>query len=89
MSYQNRATVSEEQCERHGLDPKEVLKIAQGITRYMRKAQKIGLELFGNSGTGLLCVRDESDNKVIVAELAPLGLYDGGEETWHDDTSGW
>lgn len=89
MRIRNNATVNEEECEAAGLDPKEVLRIARGITRYMRMADKLGLELYGASGVGHLCSRDESGDKVIVADLAPLGLYDGGDEVWdiHGNTS--
>lgn len=89
MRSRNNATVNEAECEALDLDPKEVLRIARGITRYMRMADKLGLELFGHSGVGFLCARNDEGSKVKVADLAPMGLYDGGEETWHDGASGW
>ncbi len=72
MSYVNK-----ECCDAAGLDPKEVLRIANGLSRYARQAKASGMTVFGGTGTGSLRFDDGGDGALIVAELE--GYFDGGD----------
>jgi hypothetical protein len=78
-----------EECEAAGLDPKEVRRIANGLSRYGKQAKELGLTIFGGSGSGSLRFRDDPEKgALIVARLD--GMYDGGdggEEDHHDGLS--
>jgi len=41
--------VNLEECEAAGLDPKEVKRIAKGLSRYANQAKELGLTVFGGS----------------------------------------
>lgn len=68
--------VDDEACERYGLDPKEVEKIAKQLSNAAKKAKAMGLQIFGGSGSGHLRVfsHGRSGN---VADLD--GRFDGGD----------
>lgn len=73
MSYENY-----EECLAAGLDPKQVRRIAKGLSRYAKDAKALGMEVFGGSGFGQLRFNDgSSEGKLIVADLD--GLFDGGD----------
>lgn len=65
------------ECEAAGLDPKEVERIAKGISRYVKQAEALGLKVFGGSGSGSLRFEDGGPGALVVADLD--GDYDGGE----------
>lgn len=70
--------VNEDECEAAGLDPKEVERIAKGLSRYAREARKLGIEIFGGSGTGSLRFDDgKPPGRLIIAFLD--GHFDGGD----------
>lgn len=46
------ARVNEKECEAAGLNPLDVKRIAQGLSRYAKEAQKLGIQVFGGSGCG-------------------------------------
>jgi len=70
--------VNEAECEKAGLSEKEVEKIAKGLSRYALMAKKLGLGIFGGSGSGTLRYSDDSDSgPLIVAGLD--GDFDGGD----------
>lgn len=55
--------VNEEECIAAGLDPKEVKRIASGLSRYAKKAGKLGLKVFGGSGGGTLLADGDTKGK--------------------------
>lgn len=69
------AYVNEKECEAAGLDPKEVERIARGLSRYAKQAQKLGITVFGGS-PGSLRADDGQEQKLIIADLD--GSFDGG-----------
>lgn len=66
-----------DECHAAGLDPKEVRKIADGLSRYARQAEKLGICIFGGSGTGSLRFKDGEDGSLVIADLD--GHFDGGD----------
>lgn len=71
-------TVYDEECLAAGLDPKEVERIARGIERYGRQADKLGIEFFGG---GICSMRFDDGSrlgKLIVAHLYGFSC-DGGD----------
>lgn len=77
---------NEKECEAAGLDPEEVEKIARGISRYARQAQRLGLHIFGGSAKGTLRNRESSGGDLICAILD--GNYDGGDGAFGEDDDG-
>ena len=73
--------VLEKECTYAGLDVKEVASIARGLSKYARKAEKLGLHIFGGSGTGQLRWEEDAmahnDHVLIVAFLD--GHFTGGD----------
>ncbi len=79
--------VNARECEAAGLDPKEVRRIAAGLSRYAREAAALGLEIFGGSGTGDL--RTEADARRAGLILARLdGSFNGGDGASEYDENG-
>ena len=50
---------------------------SQGLSRYARQAQAIGIEIFGGSGSGSLRYVDGPEGKLIVTDID--GHVDGGD----------
>ena len=76
-----------DECEAAGLDPKEVQRIANGLSRYARQAEKLGLTIFGGgSGSGSLRFFDDPDKGALIVAWLD-GMYDGGDgaEESHQD----
>jgi flagellin-like hook-associated protein FlgL len=69
--------VNVDECIAAGLDPKEINRIAAGITRYALQAQALGVQVFGGTGTGSLRFDDSRPGRLILAELD--GDFDGGD----------
>lgn len=69
--------VDDDACERFGLDPKAVTALARRLSRVGRDAQKMGLTIFGGSGSGTLRVTGEGGTRSIIADVD--GSYDGGD----------
>lgn len=67
--------VNREECIAAGLDPDEVEKIAKGFSRYAKRAAKLGIHVFGGTGTGSL--RCSRGSGLVVAMLD--GDFDGGD----------
>lgn len=75
------------ECEAAGLDPAEVERIARGLSRYARQAEKLGITIFGgSSGTLRFADRLDNDGDLILASLD--GTYDGGDGAYRPDTDG-
>ncbi|GLF10542.1 hypothetical protein [Pseudomonas aeruginosa] len=68
--------VNDDECHAAGVDPAEVARIARGLSRYARVAERLGLVIFGGS-TGSLRFNDGGDGALILASLD--GDYDGGD----------
>lgn len=71
--------VNEDECKAAGVDAKEVKRIAKGLSRYARQAEKLGINIFGGSGTGSLRSEDGESRKLVLAYLdGDFGGGDGG-----------
>ncbi|SEI11449.1 hypothetical protein SAMN05660691_03825 [Rheinheimera pacifica] len=70
------ASVNEKECEAAGLNPLDVKRIAQGLSRYAKEAQKLGIEVFGGSGSGSLRFDDRGNGNLFLAVLD--GDFNGG-----------
>lgn len=77
--------VNDAECEAAGLDPKEVERIARGLSRYAKQAKALNLHVFGGAGSGTL--RYGSDYGALVcADLE--GTFDGGDGATDWDSEG-
>lgn len=75
--------VNEAECAAAGLDPKVVRSIARRLSKAAKEAQKLGITIFGGSGTGSL--RFSDDPRKSALEIAYLdGTFDGGDGAEHD-----
>jgi hypothetical protein len=70
------ASVNEKECEAAGLNPLEVKRIAQGLSRYAKEARKLGIVVFGGSGCGSLRFDDGGKSSLVIANLD--GNFSGG-----------
>ena len=71
----------EEECIAAGLDPKRVNTLAQRLSAVARDAKKMGLTIFGGSGTGTLRINDkphDSYSRPLVVAILD-GHWDGGD----------
>jgi hypothetical protein len=75
-----------DECEAAGLDPKEVERIANGLSRYAKKASALGIDVFGGSGSGSLRFDDGGPGRLIVADIE--GQIDGGDGSVRHDEHG-
>ncbi|MEI8659349.1 hypothetical protein [Vibrio sp. Hal054] len=75
-----------DECVAAGLDPKEVKRIANGLSRYAKQAEELGITVFSGTGTGSLRFNDGGNGKLIIAELD--GDYDGGDGADSEDANG-
>ena len=72
------ATVYENEIRQAGLDPNVIRRIANGIERYAKEAQKHGITVYGGSTCGSLRFSDDrSKTQLIIAIM--LGSWDGGD----------
>lgn len=78
--------INESECEAAGLDPKEVKRIASGLSRYAKQAEKLGICIFGGSGAGSLMVNDGEPGRLVVADID--GDFDGGNGACQEDENG-
>jgi hypothetical protein len=78
---------NEDECIKAGLDYEEVKRIAKGLSRYAKQAEKLGLTIFGGS-SGRLEFDDNGNgyNSLVIAILD--GRYDGGCGGTHVDDEG-
>ena len=68
-----------DECKAAGLDPKKVERVARGLSKWGKEAEKLGIYVFGGSGSGTLRLHDpEEPHHLIVADLACPLLWDGG-----------
>lgn len=80
------ASANEDECRAAGLDPKEVDRIAKGISRYAKQAQKLGIQVFGGGTGGQLRFNDGGKGDLIIASLD--GSFDGGDGANVPDENG-
>ncbi|AJY53216.1 hypothetical protein [Halomonas sp. KO116] len=78
--------VNTDECEAAGVDPNEVKKIAAGLSRYAKQAERLGLTVFGGSGTGMLRTDSGKQGALILAVLD--GDFDGGDGGTDVDQNG-
>ena len=77
------------ECKKAGIDPKIVEKIERGLSKYGRMADKLGIGLFGGSGTGSLRIHDRkglAERPLILGYFD--GYVDGGDGTCWEDEEG-
>lgn len=81
-----RVDINETECVAAGLDPKKIAAIARRIERAAQDARKLGLHIFGGTGTGSLRFDDGGKSPLIVATMA--GWWSGGCGAEHIDPDG-
>lgn len=69
----------EDECRAAGVDPKAVAAIARRIERAAKDANRLGLKIFGGSGSGDIrtSANSISDRPLILAQME--GPWDGGD----------
>ncbi len=81
-------TVYVEECEKAGLDCKEMEKLVNLLNRAGKMAEEMELTIFGGSGSGSLRFRENNDiGCLIVASIYP-GNFDGGDGACGPDEDG-
>ena len=68
----------ENACERAGLDPTAVERVARRIAKAAEDAQRLGLCVFGGSGDGSLRLSSDHGKNGEVATLGSAH-FDGGD----------
>lgn len=64
-----------ERCRAEGLDPEKVDRLAAKLSKLLAEADKMGLYLFGGSGSGTLRLKGQ----LRAGEIATVnGYVDGG-----------
>lgn len=76
-----------DECEKAGLDEKEVARIAKGIERYMKQAEALGMKIFGGSDLTLRFDDGEGVGDLIVA-MHLANRVDGGCGSTDDQYDG-
>ena len=70
----------EESCLAAGVDPMKVESIARRLDKLGREADKMGLFIFGGSGSGTLRTQESYNNRnIVVASFGMGGEWDGGD----------
>lgn len=70
----------EESCKAAGVDPMKVESIARRLDKLGREAEKMGLFIFGGSGSGTLRTQESYNNRnIVVASFGSGGEWDGGD----------
>ncbi len=82
-----KAVANINECMAAGVDPTDIERIANGLGRYSRQAEKLGLTIFGGSGNGKIC-RYENHGKPLVLADIPGGQWEGGAGDTHIDDDG-
>jgi hypothetical protein len=77
----------EAECKKAGLNPRKVDEIARELGRLGKKAQRMGLKVFGGSGNGTLRYAEDTGRPLIVADIQG-GNFDGGDGACHPDDEG-
>jgi len=76
------------ECEQSGVDPKKVKAVAIRLQRAVKDANKLGLLVFGGSGSGTLRYEDDfSKGKLILADMD--GSWDGGDGGYCEKADGF
>lgn len=72
-------SINEDECIEAGVDPAAVRRIAKRLESAAREASKMGLTVFGGSGSGDIRAAggDLHDRPLILASMA--GSWDGGD----------
>ena len=65
---------NEDECRAVGIDPAEVRRLANRLNRAGRDARRLGLSIFGGSGSGSL----RHGSQIVVADLEGHN-WDGGD----------
>lgn len=84
--------MNERECIAAGVDPAHVEKLERLLNKAGRLAQKMGITIFGGSGTGSLRKRADDDNRdegpLILAILGCVQTWDGGDGGEYFDKNG-
>jgi hypothetical protein len=84
-------TIYKNECDAAGLNHKEVKRIANGLAKYAKQAEALGLTIFGDGyGSGTLRFADEHREQrgaLILAQISE-GMWDGGDGGSFPDSDG-
>jgi hypothetical protein len=75
------ASVNEKECEAVNIDPCEVEKIANGLARYAKRAEKLGLQIFAGSCVTQLRYADKfsKERGELIVGYVGAGHWEGGD----------
>lgn len=82
MKYAN-----ENECEAAGIDAKKVESLARRYVALAKESNKLGVYVFGGSGSGSIRPNNGMDRPLILASLTPYG-FDGGCGGCREDEDG-
>ena len=78
---------NEAECAKAGKDVNAIERLARDISRAGRKAKRLGVYVFGGSGTGTLRCHDTDGGQPLI--LAAIeGEFDGGDGASRHDAAG-
>lgn len=80
------SSVNERECEAEGVDPRQVARIARGLSRYAKELEAMGLQVFGGGTGGSIRGQGSTKGRLILAHLN--GDFDGGDGAGHTDEDG-
>lgn len=82
--------VNERECVAAGKDPRTVERLTKRFSKLGVEAKKLGITVFGGSGSGSLRARNDGENgcdrPLILAHLD--GVFDGGDGGTDCDSEG-
>lgn len=77
-------TINEKECQKAGLDEKELLKVARRVERAIKDLNKLGVQFFAGSSCTMRFY-DGHEQMLIVGEFSVLHADGGDGATWEDE----
>ena len=82
------AYVNERECKAAGKDPRRVKELADELYRISVRMKRMGVYVFGGSGSGSIRAKSEGDDRpLILAGFSGYG-FDGGDGAEREDGDG-
>jgi hypothetical protein len=82
------AHANENECKAAGLKPQRVEELAREFSRLGRAARRLGITVFGGSGTGSLRFNQDDSTRPLVVGYISGGSFDGGDGACYTDDEG-
>lgn len=74
-------------CAQCSVDPHDVARLLRRLEAAAREADRLGLIIFGGSGSGSVRYPDGGAGHVVVGDL-DVGWWDGGDGACREDENG-